>query len=48
MFMVMKHKTRCKIFGIIGIAYWFINGRYISIGPKKAISVDLYILPVSK
>jgi len=36
----MKQKTRFKIFGNIG--YRSMNGRYIGIGPQKAISVDLY------
>ena len=36
----MKQKTRFKIFGNIG--YRSMNGRYIDIGPKKAVSVDLY------
>jgi len=35
----MKQKIRFKIFGNIG--YRSIIGRYIGIGPKKAISVDL-------
>jgi len=35
----MKQKTRFKNFGNIG--YRFMNGRYIGICPKKAISVDL-------
>jgi len=34
----MKHKTRFKNFGNIVI------GRYIGIGLKKALSVDLYML----
>jgi len=29
--------------GIIGVGYWSMNGLYISIGPKKAISLDLYL-----
>jgi len=37
----MKQTTRFKNFGSIGIGYRSMNGRYISIGPKKAISVDL-------
>jgi len=35
----MQQKTRFKNFGIIG--YLSMNGQYISIGPKKSISVDL-------
>jgi len=35
----MKQKIRFKNFGNIG--YQPMNGRYIGIGPKKAISVDL-------
>ena len=31
-------------FGNIGIGYRSMNGQYISIGPKKAISVDLYCI----
>ena len=38
----MKQKTRFKYFGNIGIACPCMNGRCIGIGPKKAISVDLY------
>jgi len=37
----MKQKTRFKNFGSIGASYWSVNGRYIGIGPKKAISVIL-------
>jgi len=37
----MKHKTRFKNFENIGIGYQPMNGWYIGIGPKKAISVDL-------
>jgi len=36
----MKQKTRFKI--CRNISYRPMTGRYISIGPKKAISVDLY------
>jgi len=36
----MKQKTKLKNFG--NIVYRSMNGRYISIGLKKAISVDLY------
>jgi len=39
----MKQKTRFKNFGNIGIGYWSMNGRYVGIGPNKAISVDLYL-----
>jgi len=35
----MKQKTRYKKFGNIG--YRSMNGQYIGIRPKKAISVDL-------
>jgi len=35
----MKQKTRYKNFGNIG--YRSMNGRYIVIGPKKAMSADL-------
>jgi len=35
----MKQKTRLKKFG--NISYRSMNGRYIIIGPKNAISVDL-------
>jgi len=35
----MKQKERFKPFG--NIDYRSMNGRYIGIGPKKAISVDL-------
>jgi len=35
----MKQKTRFKSFGNIG--YWSMNGRYIGIGLKKGISVDV-------
>jgi len=35
----MKQKTSFKNFG--NISYRSMNGRYIGIGPKKAISVDL-------
>jgi len=37
----MKQKTRFKNFGNIGIGYQSMNGWYVDIGPKKAISVDL-------
>jgi len=37
----MKKKTRFKNYGNIGIGYRSMNGRYIGIGPKKAILVDL-------
>jgi len=40
-FLIMKQKTRFKNFGNIGIGYRSMNDRYIGIGPKKAISVDL-------
>jgi len=36
----MKQK-RFKSFGNIGIGYQSVDGRYIGIGPKKAIPVDL-------
>jgi len=39
-FLIME-KTGSKNFGNIGIGYRSTNGRYISIGPKKAISVNL-------
>jgi len=39
MFLIIKQKARFKKFGNIG--YRSMNGRYIGIGPKKAISVDL-------
>jgi len=39
----MKQKTRFKNFGNIGIGYWFMNGQYIDISPKKAISVSLQL-----
>jgi len=35
----MKQKTRSKNFG--NVSYWSMHGRYIGIGPKKAISVNL-------
>jgi len=35
----MKQKTRFKNFGNIG--YRIMNGRYIHVGLKKVISVDL-------
>jgi len=35
----MKQKTKFKNFG--NISYRSMNGRYISIGPQKAMSVDL-------
>jgi len=38
----MKQKTRFKNFG-----YQSVNDQYISIGPQKAISVDLY-RPIAK
>jgi len=38
----MKQKTRFKNYENIGIGYRSMNGRYIGIGPKKAISVNLY------
>ena len=43
----MKQKRRCKNFNVsvTGIGYWFMNGRYIDIDPKKAISVDLQFKP---
>jgi len=31
----MKQKSRSKNFGNIGYQYRLLNGRYISIGPKK-------------
>jgi len=37
----MQQKTRFKNFGNIGYWYRSMNGRYIGIGPKKAIPVDL-------
>jgi len=37
----MKQKTRFKNFRNIGISYQFMNGRYIGIDPKNAISVNL-------
>jgi len=37
----MKQKTRFKNFGNIGIGYQSMNGWYIGIGLKTAISVDL-------
>jgi len=41
MFLIIKQKTRFKNFEILAIGYRRMNGRYISIGLKKAISVDL-------
>jgi len=38
----MKLRTRFKNFGNTG--YRSMNGQYISIGPKKTISVDLSLL----
>jgi len=38
----MKQKTRFKNFGNVSIGYWSMNDQYISIGPKKVISVHLY------
>jgi len=43
----MKQKTRFKNFAYIGIDYWSMNGWCISIGPKKATSVNLYKLCLS-
>jgi len=37
----MKQKTRFKNIGNVGISYQSMNTRYISIGPKKATSVNL-------
>jgi len=39
----MKQKTWFKNFGNIGIGYRSMDGRYIGIDPKKAISVDLFV-----
>jgi len=39
----MKQKSRFKNFRNISIGYPSMLGRYIGIGPKKAISVDLYV-----
>ena len=41
-FLIMKQKGRLKNFVNISIGYRSMNGRYVSIGPKKAISLDLY------
>jgi len=38
--MTMKQKTRFKNFRNISYRYQSMNGRYISIGPKKAILVQ--------
>jgi len=38
----MEQKTTFTNFGNTSIGYWSMNGQYIGIGPKKAISVDLY------
>jgi len=38
--LIMKQKTPYENFGNMG--YRSMNGRYIDISPKKAISVDLY------
>jgi len=38
MFLIMKQKTRFE-----NIGYGFMNGRYIGISLKNAISVDLHI-----
>jgi len=37
----MKQKTRSKNFGNIGYRYRPMNGRYMGIGLKTAISVDI-------
>jgi len=39
--LITKQKTRSENFGNIGVGYQSMNGRYIGISPKKAISVDL-------
>jgi len=42
----MKQNTRFENFGNTCIGYRSIIGRNVGISPKKAISLDLYLLPL--